>query len=53
MKKNEEQLNFNKWMKEHMISTMWVEDTYEKRRFMERLRDTHTPIRNQQNKIYG
>ncbi len=53
MKKQEKQLNFNQWMKQNMISTLWVEDTYEKRRFMERLRDTHIPIEKQHNKIYG
>ena len=53
MKKQEKQISFNQWMTQHMISSMWVEDTYEKRRFMERLRDTHIPIEKQQNKIYG
>lgn len=53
--KNETKLSFNEWMRKHMISTMWIEDTYEKKKFMERLRDTHIPIEKIQSKskIYG
>lgn len=55
MKNKERELNFNQWMEKNMISTMWVEDTYEKKKFMERLRDTHIPIEHLQtkSKIYG
>lgn len=53
--KNKNKISFNEWMQKHLISSMWVEDTYEKKKFMERLRDTHIPIEHLQNnsKIYG
>ena len=53
--KKKNKISFNEWMQKHLVSSMWVEDTYEKKKFMERLRDTHIPIEHLQNnsKIYG